>query len=431
MPHPYNELKIFAFTLNTNDIKLCNKTKRAECADAIKSSSKCSYCKKHNCHIPAFFEYLVQYVKAHKYDIVFIATQNDSFKDDNNLHNQYLKEYFSVFGRIIDHKQTTGRFQKNIITKTTQSYKLLKSGLSTSIFFSNDYLKHLGVTRGKNIMTIKTDYIPCNKLLYRTKGGLYTTVQFSDTNTISFVNINLRKTGIKTKTRNSYVQNILSNISNGVKKKDRIDTLICCGCFNYDNINEDIGSNLTDSLSDSIKDTTLLNWADKQIYETINRGSYELPFYPTCTLKQTRTPDYDKCQTPEKYKKEQLKIKTKVRDIEKKLGIKVYNKTISSTSLDDKRIKLDNILKKDRKNIQCPYESVDNCGEIDTDAVTEKIRIYYKQNKKEQWCERILYSDNAKDPKITCDIYKSFDFGQFMANSKHKSVYGGFTVKMT
>lgn len=419
-------LSVFTFTLNTNNINICSSMQKDSCNKNFKSKYKCSYCKKHNCYIPQFFKVLVDYIIDQDFDIVFIATQNDNFSDNTKLHYDYLEDYFKPFGHIIRYKTLSKEFFKKISNsnhKSIQNYKFLDNGLASSIFISHKIKQKFEILDQK--------YVKCNSVLNHSKGGLYTTLKINDNNSITFVNINL-KSNMFTLTRNIHVNAILSKAS---KKIEKNHNLICCGSFNYDLISNNkfntIIKKSEDDLSKSLKNKSI-SWKKNNIYETeYERGftrSYKIPFYPTCLLNITRDANYNKkCNISNKTISEDKKYKEKIDKLKKKYD-HLDSRQIKETSSSSKTIKsYRNIKKKistsDRKNIQCITSDVKKCkGKHKTTGEEQ-----YKKNKI-KWCDRILYSDNNNS--ITCSEYKSYDFGQFIANSTHKAIYAHLKIKM-
>ena len=78
-------------------------------------------------------------------------------------------------------------------------------------------------------------------------------------------------------------------------------------------------------------------------------------------------------------------------------------------------------LLKNRRLIQCSASNMKKCKyskAFDRDLYDDL-----------KWCERILYSSSTSS-KIKCTEYNSYDFGQFMANSKHKAVYSHIEITL-
>lgn len=428
------KLKIFTFSLNTDKIKLCNKTKCKDCPSFDKKSP-CSYCRSKKCYIPVFFKYLVKYIIDNKFDIVFIATQNDSFKDGAHLHEQYLEEYFKPFGSLIGKEKIKGFLYKTTThVKTSKSYKVFNTGLSNSVFFSKEYHSYIS----KKPITFSSKYKSCNKLLNKGKGGLYTNITFPDKkNTISFVNINLGNSISKEK-RDICIKSILnaaySDKSNkDVNKnvnKDVNKSLICAGSFNYNVIDY---KKRTDELSDSLIKPDI-KWNNFKIHETIDRDSYELPFNTTCGLETATKYSYIPCDTPDKYKKEWQKKEKELKKLEKQLNgtkDKLNENDPETKKIQKKSKKLERELKSySRENMQCKSHEFKDC----IDSLRRKSDIYDRGSK---WCDRILYSttnqvkkDKVDEYAIKCTDYYSYDFGQFIANSTHKAIYATFELDL-
>ena len=430
MTSKYNkQLKIFTFSLNTNKIKLCNEQKCKDCP-SFKKKSPCSYCRSKKCHIPVFFKYLVKYIIDNKFDIVFIATQNDSFKDGAHLHDQYLEEYFKPFGSLIGKEKIKGFLYKTTThVKTSKSYKVFNTGLSNSIFFSKEYYKFL--SEDTKPITFSSKYKSCNKLLNKGKGGLYTNITFPDTkNTISFVNINLGNS-ISNDKRDKCINLILTDAYSEKSNNRFIKSLICAGSFNYTGIDFE---NRKDGLSKSLGDDKIQWINDRKIYETTNLGSYELPFNPTCGLKTDTKYSYRQdipCDTPDKYKKNSTKKKKEVTKLEGK-KFNLYNNDLETKKIEKKIEKLYTELGKSRERSQCKSHEFKDCG----GSIRRKSNINVTRESIEHyaWCDRILYSTtNQKLPDeyaIKCTDYYSYDFGQFIANSSHKAVYAAFELDL-
>ena len=285
MSNTSKKLKVLTFSFNTNDIELCSKEQQDKCSSAFKSRYKCSYCKKSDCYIPQFFKLLADYAIDNNFDMVYIATQNDHLTDEHNLHRDYLVKYFKRFGKILKQRIKTGMLSKDKDMKSSHYHSFLKSGLSTSIFVSHNYLKKsVSSIREKKLKGLKgskeislritnRDFIQCNTFMNKTKGGLCTTLLIKQDNTknhyLTFVNVNLKKTGMDRYSRDECINKILRDSRLEGEHADT-DTLICCGCFNYDGISGNPSSNM-DELSLSLKHQNI-KWVTDGIYESTNKS---------------------------------------------------------------------------------------------------------------------------------------------------------------
>lgn len=418
-----NKLKVLTFSFNTNDIKVCSKDSETKCLSSFKSRYKCSYCKKSNCYIPQFFKLLAEYAIDNKFDIVYIATQNDYLTDKHNLHRDYLIRYFSKFGKILKQRLKTGLLTKDIDLKSSHYHSFLQSGLSASIFISHAYLTKTNLSKSNKLRVMKQDFIQCNTIMNKTKGGLYSILkiydgQQSSPHYLTFVNVNLKKKGSDVNSRNKCVSKILEN---AILEGENTNTLICCGCFNYDTVSN-ISDN-KDQLSYSLENKSI-TWLGNNIYETMNKNNYNIPFNPTCYLKKTRSKEYDKCNISTGIKK---KYNKNVRSLTNKIinrdGTNREYETFDNTDV-SKKVKINtkkiNLLK-DRKLIQCTASSIKKCkySQITNREIYDDVK----------WCERILYS-SSDSSKLKCTEYNSYDYGQFMANSKHKAVYAHIEITL-
>lgn len=435
------KLKVLTFSFNTNDIKLCSKEQEQKCTTAFKSRYKCSYCKTSDCYIPQFFKLFVDYAIDNNFDIVYIATQNDHLTDKHNLHRDYLINYFKRFGKILKQRIKTGMLSKDIDMKSSHYHSFLKSGLSSSIFVSHKYLKKSAsnITRKLNkdtrLRVIKRDFIQCNSVMNKTKGGLYTTMRIhsqekNDSTAkyhyLTFVNINLKKTGLDREDRDNCINKILQEAK---PEGDHTNTLICCGCFNYD-MSEGNRHSQLDQLSHSLSNQSI-RWSSNKIYETTNTSKYDIPFPPTCMLKKTRSNKYDKCDVPsdikKKYDKDNKKLISQKQQFNgNNKNYETFNNKGVATKLLTKMTNKETNLTKDRKEIQCKSASVKKC-KYSHKVSSPHVELYDKDMK---WCDRILYSSVPDQNKIKCTEYTSYDFGQFMANSKHRAVYSHIEIKL-
>ena len=243
---------------------------------------------------------------------------------------------------------------------------------------------------------------------------------------------------------------ILYNITESSDIKD--NTLICAGCFNYnlrDDLSDDsklleIISTKKDVLSEQLeKEDSPIKWKNEKIYETTEKGSYLIPFLPTCMLNQTsiiKYPDEKEtksCQIPSKYKKKWSTLLNEKKELEKILKNNGHITNNSSKNTPLKRYKTAQTevlhkLTKDRSTKQCPTGNIKDCSTYLSYNEFNKLDYTKKNNIK--WCERILYSnytDGITVPdKINCTKYSTYDFGQFIATSKHKAVYATFEVEI-
>ena len=440
MSNHKKKLKVLTFSFNTNDIKLCSKEQELKCSSSFKSKYICSYCKKQDCYIPQFFKLLAEYAIESNADIVYIATQNDHLTDEHNLHRDYLIKYFKRFGKILKQRIKTGLLKRDIDMKSSHYHSFLKSGLSSTIFVSHNYLKKTAPTktnpnnhRDTSLRVMKRDFIQCNTFMHKTKGGLYTRLKIYETDIknsptpyyhyVTFLNVNLKKTGADKDQRDIWLNDIFND---SVPEGNNRNTLICCGCFNYDKLAH---FNTQDELSLSLSSKSI-QWMNNKIYETTNISKYDIPFPPTCMLKKTRSDKYDKCDVPADVKKKYAKDSKKlIKKKTKREGSNNEYYTYNTDNVIKQKHSINNLdtnLTHNRKLYQCSSSSIKKCKYT---HVIQKSRdeIYDKEMK---WCERILYSSYPDMKHIKCTEYSSYDFGQFMANSKHRAVYSHVDITL-